>query len=478
MALVKQNPSSIVSDCVLNGVEWILGMQNHDGGWGAFDINNDARWLHKIPFSDMDSLIDPSTSDVTGRMLECFGLLLTNRKGACLPQPLQRRLREAAKGALKFLLKEQECKGAASGSWWGRWGNNYNYGTTNVLRGLEFWCYNNVKVTRAVTRAISWLRECQNLDGGWGETLLSYVDPSLAGRGESTSAQTSWALDSMLRYLPASDPAIIRGIQWLIANQTIKSEYGEGMSWRTELYAGTGFPNVLYLGYPYYHHLFAVQALSRYLRCLVHQEVPTITPHGIDISPAVVSKLSRRDALFMVLGSRGDIDVFLSIAKRLPDYRIRIATHPTHHDVVQDQGFEFYDAGGSPDEFSRILGKEPNVLRSMANGDFAILRQSLCSSFQRFWMASFDYATHTVMPLIDTKEARTLALQPRPFLADIIVSGPATTVHIHAAEKLRIPLVLASSQPAAPTRDFPPVVTMTSPDFPSGKWRTTLPTSA
>ncbi|KAI8631569.1 terpenoid cyclases/protein prenyltransferase alpha-alpha toroid [Xylariaceae sp. FL1651] len=470
MTLVKQDPSSITSDSVLNGVEWILGMQNHDSGWGAFDINNDARWLHKIPFSDMDSLIDPSTSDVTGRMLECFGLLLTNRKGARLPEPLRRRLIEAAQGALKFLVKEQESKGAASGSWWGRWGNNYNYGTTNVLRGLEFWCDGNPEVTRAAMRAIRWLRECQNPDGGWGETLLSYVDSSLAGQGESTSAQTSWAVDSLLRYLPASDPAITRGIQWLISNQTVQSEYGEGMGWRTELYVGTGFPDVLYLGYPYYHHIFAIQALSRYLKCSSHQEVHALASRGIDISPDIFSRLSRRDLLFMVLGSRGDIDVFLSIAKRLSDCRIRIATHPVHRTVVQQHGFEFYDVGGSPDEFSQILGKEPNVLWSIANGDFALLRQSLCFTFQRFWIASFGQTVYT-MAMLNAEEKKSFLQTPRPFLADAIISGPATTAHIHAAEKLRIPFVLVSPQPATPTRDFPPVLTMTSPNFPSGKWR-------
>ncbi|KAF2968605.1 hypothetical protein GQX73_g5000 [Xylaria multiplex] len=290
MALVKQSPSAITSDCVLNGVEWILAMQNRDGGWGAFDINNDARWLHKIPFSDMDSLVDPSTSDVTGRMLECFGLLLADQKGACLPGPFEHRLRVAAKGALKFLLREQESEGVAAGSWWGRWGSNYNYGTANVLRGLELWCHDNPEVTRAATHAIRWLRQRQNPDGGWGETLLSYADPCLAGQGESTSAHTSWAVDSLLRYLPCSDPAIIGGIQWLISNQTIKSEYGEGMSWRADLYVGTGFPNLLYLGYPYYHHLFAIQALSRYLKCSAYQESQEMVASGTDIAETTKSE--------------------------------------------------------------------------------------------------------------------------------------------------------------------------------------------
>ncbi|KAI0413447.1 terpenoid cyclases/protein prenyltransferase alpha-alpha toroid [Xylaria grammica] len=446
MTLVKQNPLAIASDWVLNAVQWILGMQNKDGGWGAFDANNDARWLQKIPLGlDSDSLVDPSTPDVTGRMLECFGFLLANRKGACLPGLIQYRLRVAAKRALRCLLRDQGSEGAASGSWWGRWGNNYNYGTANVLRGLAFWCHDNPEVVQAAMRAIRWIRQCQNLDGGWGETLLSYTDPSLAGQGESTSAQTSWALESLLRYAPASDPAIRRGIQWLVSNQTVKSEHGEGMSWRTDLYAATAFPGILYMGYPYYHHIFAIKALSRYLESSEYQELQAIAPYrAVDIPPTIISQLGRRDILFVVLAGHGHIDACLSVAKRLPGHRICIAAHSAHRNVVREQGYEFSDVGNCPNKFSRIPGKQPRPLWPIANNS-SHLQELLRFLLQRFQAASFDHAT---IPPKDANNGKGLHLRSRPFLADIVVSNPAATVHSEAEGKSRAQFVLISPRPA------------------------------
>ncbi|KAH8886634.1 squalene cyclase [Thozetella sp. PMI_491] len=247
MALVGHDPAAIESQRIEIAIEWILGMQNHDGGWGAFDINNDARWLHKIPFSDMDSLVDPSTSDVTGRMLECFGLLLNHRKdGRHLDKGLASRVREACNRALAFLCKEQE----PSGAWWGRWGSNYNYGTTNVLRGLREFCDKSPKgviYTKSAMRAVLWLERCQNDDGGWGETLMSYNNPDLAGLGPSTAAHTSWALDSILRFRPPSHLTIQKGIRWLIDQQNpTGEEQRHWSSWPSDLYVGTGFPKINY----------------------------------------------------------------------------------------------------------------------------------------------------------------------------------------------------------------------------------------
>ncbi|KAK4151734.1 squalene cyclase [Chaetomidium leptoderma] len=468
MMLVVHDPAAVESEAVEMGVEWILGMQNHDGGWGAFDTNNDALWLHKIPFSDMDSLVDPSTADVTGRMLECFGMLLTHRKGGRrLRAELARRLRESAQKALDFLFKEQ----TSSGAWWGRWGCNYNYGTTNVLRGLPAFC-SDKRVATAALRAILWLETCQNGDGGWGETLLSYGDPSLAGQGPSTAAHTAWALDALLRFRPASDLALQRGARWLVTNQSAKTEeQRQWSSWPSDLYVGTGFPNVLYLGYPFYHHHFAISALARFLdssktgrgchRPLVDQDLPQ----------HLVTALSRQDILLMVLGSRGDIDIFLSIAKRLEEkgHRVRVATHPTHQALVDSHGFEFYDVGGGPDEFAQVLGREPNLLWSIVRGDLGKLRQSLCSIFARFWQAGFDdnYASGNECYAADKGQH---VADSRPFIADLVVSIPATTVHVHAAESLQAPLVLVSAQPTLPTREFPHVFTMNTPRFSPGRW--------
>ncbi|KAI1297997.1 terpenoid cyclases/protein prenyltransferase alpha-alpha toroid [Xylaria venustula] len=424
MTLIRQNPSAILSDCVLNGVEWILGMQNSDGGWGAFDIQNDAHWLNKTLVSDMDAMIDPSTSDITGRMLECFGLILTNQNGIRPPERFQHRLRASAKAALGFLIRGQESEGEASGSWFGRWGCNYIYGTANVLRGLEFWCRNNPEATRAVIRAITWFKQCQNLDGGWGETYSSYTDSHLAGRGESASAQTSWAVDTMLRYLSPSDPAIKRGIQWLASNQTLKSEHGEGMSWPTHLYAGTGFPKYFYLGYPYYHHYFAIQALSRYLLCLEEEETKTATTlDTADIPSAIATTLGQPDILFMVLGGRTDVDIILSVAKELASYRIRIAAHSKHREVIQEQGFEFSDVGGIPNELFRPR-KQPNTPAPIIHSDFPLVRY-LHLPFQQFKAMSYH---RTAIQPVDAKDPKTVPSLVRPFIPDVVIYTPADTV--------------------------------------------------
>ena len=467
MTLVKQDPRSIESACVENAVEWILGMQNRDGGWGAFDINNDARWLHKIPFSDMDSLVDPSTSDVTGRVLECFGVLLAHREEVRLYSRLRHRLLAASKRALVFLLKEQEASGAASGAWWGRWGNNFNYGTTNVLRGLTEFARNDPNVQKAVVHAIRWLEGCQNEDGGWGEDLLSYKDRDLAGRGPSTAAHTAWAVDSLLRYRPTSDPGIERGIQWLISNQNAVIEQQQGASWQTELYVGTGFPNVLYLGYPFYHHHFPIQALSRYLDCSTPPELD-MTESGLQVTPHIETTLCRPCVLLMVLGSRGDMNVFLSIAKKLHGYRIRVATHPAHQSVVLAHGYEFYDVGGNPDDFARVLGNNTNILLSIVNGSLATLCQHLCHVFRKFWQASYDGRGSTGNA--QEHDLKELDTHTRPFVADFIISSSATAIHFSAAEKLQVPLVFVSAQPILPTKDFPHVFTMARPSFSPSHW--------
>ncbi|KAK7986873.1 squalene cyclase [Apiospora saccharicola] len=261
MALAKQDAGWVESDSCAHALTWILGMQNHDGGWGAFDCYNDKLWLHKIPFSDMDSLCDPSTADVTGRILECFGLMLSSYGTKRLSERMAARLAASAARAVEYLLKEQE----ETGPWWGRWGSNYIYGSGNVLRGLVHFGKSNPKVNDSLRRAVSWFESIQNPDGGWGESLASYEFPKMAGRGgPSNAAQTAWALQSLLLFRPASSPRIRNGISWLVQNQTVESENG-GASWPADFYTGTGFPGVLYLGYPLYHHAFPVMALSKYL---------------------------------------------------------------------------------------------------------------------------------------------------------------------------------------------------------------------
>ncbi|KAK8103359.1 squalene cyclase [Apiospora kogelbergensis] len=259
MALAKQDNQWIETESLVHAVTWIMGMQNHDGGWGAFDCYNNKMWLHKIPFSDMDSLCDPSTADVTGRILECFGYLLSQQRDR-LEDQMAKKLEASANRGVNYLLKEQD----EFGGWWGRWGNNYIYGSGNVLRGLVHFGESDRKVCSALKTAVTWFESIQNADGGWGETLASYVSPDLAGRGgPSNAAQTAWALQSLLLFRPATSQAIQGGISWLVKNQTVQSS--KGTSWPTDFYTGTGFPNVLYLGYPLYHHAFPIMALSKYL---------------------------------------------------------------------------------------------------------------------------------------------------------------------------------------------------------------------
>lgn len=177
LALVKQNPSSIDSSVISRAVLWICGMQNSDGGWGAFDRGNDKLWLNKIPFSDMNALCDPSTVDVTGHILEAFALILETANHEFITPILHNKIAEACEGAIAYLIQQQERTGA----WFGRWGVNYIYGTSSVLVGLSYFAKERVDVKDAIANAISWLCSIQNADGGWGEGLDSYKNHHRVG---------------------------------------------------------------------------------------------------------------------------------------------------------------------------------------------------------------------------------------------------------------------------------------------------------
>ena len=221
------------------GIQWLLSMQNRDGGWGAFDRDNDRRFLCNIPFADHNAMIDPSTADVTARVLECLG-----RFGWPTDHP-------AIQKAVKFLLKDQ----CGDGSWFGRWGVNYVYGTSGVLRALE-----TVSLTAQeyCQRAVAWLKSVQQADGSFGESLKTYSDVSSKGQGASTPSQTAWGLIGLLAGSNTSDPAITRAVSYLVGNQN------EDGSWSEQDFTGTGFPCVFYLKYHLYRNSFPVYALSRY----------------------------------------------------------------------------------------------------------------------------------------------------------------------------------------------------------------------
>ena len=226
------------------GFEWLLGMQSANGGWGSFDADNTRLLLNNIPFADHGALLDPPTEDLAGRGLETLGTF-----GVSCLHP-------HAASALKF-IQETQC---ADGGWYGRWGANYLYGTWSVLRGLGA-IGEDLKASY-VRRAVRWLEGCQNADGGWGETLMSYSDPSFAGKGESMPSQSAWALLGLLAAGEVHNPAVARGIRYLIATQRPDG------SWDDPFWNGTGFPRVFFLKYHLYPVYFPLWALGVYRSAL------------------------------------------------------------------------------------------------------------------------------------------------------------------------------------------------------------------
>lgn len=278
LALVKADPASITSECVIAAVEWVLGMQNRDGGWAGFDCDNDHLYLNKIPFSDMEAFCDPSTADVTGGVVEALGLILRTCGPKQRESPrmadLLARMEQACGSALDYLVSEQE----ADGSWYGRWGVNYLYGTTNVLWGLEHFHGRpgHEDLDIVIARALDFLSRCQNPDGGWGESAMSYGAPELSfaksherqySACTSNPSQTAWALMALLAYHPISDSRIVRGIAHLLETQTESASSGSAASltWPEPLYTATGFPGHMMLSYEYYKHYFPMMAIGRFL---------------------------------------------------------------------------------------------------------------------------------------------------------------------------------------------------------------------
>lgn len=222
------------------GIAWCLGMQSKNGGWGAFDKDNTKHILNKIPFADLEALIDPPTTDLTARMLELLGTF-----GCCEKNP-------AAVRALKFVRESQE----ADGSWWGRWGVNYIYGTWSVLSGLA--AAGEDMKQPWILKAVIWLIEHQNSDGGWGETCESYNNRALAGTGDSTASQTGWALLALMAAGQADSVVVSRGIEYLIEAQSRDG------SWNEAAYTGTGFPKYFMIKYHIYRNCFPLMALGKY----------------------------------------------------------------------------------------------------------------------------------------------------------------------------------------------------------------------
>ena len=202
--------------------------------------------LEHVPFADHNAMQDPSCPDIAGRVLESLGY-----NGCSVADGRIRSDR-----AIDFIRGEQD----ASGAWWGRWGVNYVYGTWQVLAGLR--SVGQDMAADWVRKAGGWLRSVQQPDGSFGETPASYDDPTLKGTGESTASQTAWGAMGMLAVFGPGDPAVERGIAWLVAHQATDG------SWDESQFTGTGFPKVFYLKYHLYRHYFPLMALGRYRRQL------------------------------------------------------------------------------------------------------------------------------------------------------------------------------------------------------------------
>ena len=224
------------------GLRWMLAMQNDDGGWAAFDRNNDSEFLCYVPFADHNAMIDPSTPDLTARVLEALGQL-----GQRVGSPVIDR-------AVAYVRANQE----ADGSWFGRWGVNYIYGTWQAITGLV--AVGVPKDDPAVVAGVNWLLAHQQESGGWGESADTYAHPHLRGQGVATASQTAWAVMGLIAAGLQQHPAVIRGIRFLSLTQE------DDGTWEETEFTGTGFPKVFYLRYHYYPIYFPLLALAQWVK--------------------------------------------------------------------------------------------------------------------------------------------------------------------------------------------------------------------
>ena len=231
-------------ECFQRGLRWMLTFQCKDGGWAAFDKDCTKSVLEKVPFADHNAMLDPECADITARILELLGY-----EGYSITHP------QVIK-ALQFIREHQED----DGTWYGRWGVNYIYGTWQVLRGLRALDLNMNQ--RWLLKARDWFESVQHADGGWGERCNTYDDPVFKGQGPSTASQTAWALMGLLAFDDPNRESIRRGIDYLSRTQNPDG------SWTEHEITGTGFPKVFYLKYDMYRNSWPLLALATYKKLL------------------------------------------------------------------------------------------------------------------------------------------------------------------------------------------------------------------
>jgi squalene-hopene/tetraprenyl-beta-curcumene cyclase len=244
MLALSQAPASDAAAqqaCHQRAVDWLLAMQSHDGGWAAFDADNNWKFLNNVPFADHNAMLDPTCPDITGRALEA---LAAHGAGAN---------HRAVRRGVEWLIKNQQ----ADGSWYGRWGVAYIYGTCFALRGLA--ASGESDREAHVLRAGEWLRSIQSADGGWGESCASY-DNGVYTPGPSTPSQSAWAILGLIAGGDAASSSVEHGIEYLL-----RTQLPDG-SWREDLATGTGFPKVFYLNYHLYKDYFPLLALSSFVK--------------------------------------------------------------------------------------------------------------------------------------------------------------------------------------------------------------------
>ena len=244
LRLVPTDDAKRRDECFARGLKWMMTFQCKDGGWAAFDKDCTKSILEKVPFADHNAMLDPECADITARILELLGY-----EAWTLDHP-------QVKLAVRYLQNQQE----EDGSWYGRWGVNYIYGTWQVLRGMR--ALNLDMKQEWLLRGKRWLESVQHEDGGWGERCNTYDDPVYKGQGPSTASQTAWAVMGLCAFDDPQSPALQRGIEYLCRTQNPDG------SWTEDEITGTGFPRVFYLKYDIYRNAWPLLAMATYKKLL------------------------------------------------------------------------------------------------------------------------------------------------------------------------------------------------------------------